>query len=373
MADKINILHLITSLNIGGTEKYLLYITRALKSNFNFCVGYLKQEGHVADELKREGIQIYRLNNLYNLFRFLKKNKIYILHTHLYRANIIGRIIGKVANVPVIVSSQRSIDGWKKFYYVLLDRITARFNDCIIANSQETKKILIKREKIEPDRISVIYNGVDIKDYVLGVGPTSLRTELKIGINTPVIGYVGRLHREKGVDLIPEIVSKLKQIIPKFKFIIIGEGPFKEELKKYIKKYGLTEDIILLDCRQNILDYIAIMNIVILPSREESFPQVILEAMKMAKPVVATDVGGVKELVINDLNGILISPYNPEAFVKAICRILQDKNKAYAMGEAGKKHVIENFPIDKMIKQTEQIYTKLIDEKTRINQHEEDI
>ena len=373
MTDKINILHLVTSLNVGGTEKYLLSVTKALKGDFNFFVGYLKQEGRIADELKREGIQVYRLNNLYNLFRFLKKNKIYILHTHLYRANIIGRIMGKVAKVPVIVSSQRSIDGWKKFYHVLLDRITARFNDCIIANSQETKKILITREKIDSNKISVIHNGININDHISDVGMPSVKAKLKIGIDIPVIGYVGRLHTEKGVDLIPEIALRLKQNIPVFKFVIIGEGPFKKKLARYIEKYGLTDNISLLGYKQNILDFIAIMDIVILPSREESFPQVVLEAMKMAKPVVAADVGGVKELVIDGVNGILVPSCNTEVFVKAICRILQDKDNAYAMGKAGRKYVIENFGIDRMIKETEQIYNKFIDEKIRINQHEEDI
>ncbi len=365
MDNQIAILHLITSLNVGGTEKYLLYITKALKSKFKFYVGYLKQEGDVAAELRAEGIPVYKLNNLYKLYVFCKKNKIQLLHTHLYRANILGRIMGKFANVSIIISSQRSIDGWKRLYHVLLDKWTINITDCIIANCEAAKKILIEREKVKSNKICVIYNGVDIKNYVTKITAILLKKELKINDSIPIIGYIGRLHCEKGVDYIPEIAVNLKKYIPQFKFVIIGEGPCKQELRREIKNRDLTENIILISGKENILDFISIMDLVVLPSREESFPQVILEAMSMAKPVVAADVGGVGEIVINGVNGTLVPPGDAEAFTQGICQILQDKNKAYEMGQAGRKQVLENFGIEKMINATESIYNKLIGQKIK--------
>ena len=363
MGNQINILHLITSLNVGGTEKYLLYITKALKNKFNFYVGYLKEEGSVAAELRAEGIPVYKLNNLYKLYTFCRKNKIQLLHTHLYRANILGRIMGKFANVPIIISSQRSIDAWKLFYHSLLDKWTMQFTDCIIANSEQTKKILIEREKVTSNKILVIYNGINTKNYIPKMDSGLLKRELKIDINTAIIGYVGRLHCEKGVDYIPEIAVNLKKYISQFKFLIIGDGPWKQELRKEIKNRYLTEDVILISNKNNILDFISIMDLVVLPSREESFPQVILEAMSMSKPVVAADVGGVGEIVINGLNGILVSPGDTESFTRGICQILKEKNKAYEMGKAGRKQVFENFGIEKLINSTESIYNDLINQK----------
>lgn len=363
MDKKINVLHLVTSLNIGGTEKYLLSVSRTLKDKFNFQVGYLKQEGPIAEELRKEGIPVYSLNNFFKLYRFLRKNKIHLLHTHLYRANILGRVAGAVTKTPVVICSQRSIDDWKKNRHILADRWTAGLADVIIANSQAIKSLLVEREKIPADKIEVVYNGVDTAGYVPRQTPEVLKAALKIDSITPVIGYIGRLHREKGADFIPEIASRLKRYVNNFKILMIGDGPLEEELKRNIEKRGLVKDITLISTKQNILDFIYLMDVVILPSREESFPQVILEAMKMAKPVVVSDVGGVKEIVTNGVNGIVVHRDDLEIFTQAIYHLLKDRNKALAMGQAGKEHVRRNFPLEKMIRETESIYNKFIDKK----------
>ena len=153
------ILHLITSLNIGGTENFLLTVLKNLKDKYGFSVGYLKERGQTADEIEKLGIPVRKFS-FFSLIDFLKKNNPQIIHTHLYRANIVGRIAGKIAGTPIIISSQRSIDGWKKFYHIWLDKFTANFCDLIIANSNAAKNILITREKISAKKIIVAYNGV---------------------------------------------------------------------------------------------------------------------------------------------------------------------------------------------------------------------
>ncbi|MFH1238948.1 MAG: glycosyltransferase family 4 protein, partial [bacterium] len=157
--------------------------------------------------------------------------------------------------------------------------------------------------------------------------------------------------------------SRLKRYVNNFKILMIGDGPLEEELKRNIEKRGLVKDITLISAKQNILDFIYLMDVVILPSREESFPQVILEAMKMAKPVVVSDVGGVKEIVANGINGIVVHRGDMEVFTQAIYHLLKDRNKALAMGQAGKEHVRRSFPLEKMIRETESIYNKFIDKK----------
>jgi len=207
---KHKILHLITSLNIGGTEKHVLALVKNLSSKYDMSVAYLKERGNTSDEIEKAGVRVFK-TDLFTLIKYLKRNEINLIHTHLYRANILGRIAGKIANTPAIISSQRSIDGWKKQRHIWADRFTSRYCDLIIANSETAKDILIKREKISARKITVIYNGVV---------PTTSHSLLTTSCFT--VGYVGRLHNEKGVCLLPDIAKKVIDKNANFKFLIIS-------------------------------------------------------------------------------------------------------------------------------------------------------
>jgi len=267
---KINVLHLITSLNIGGTEKYLLTIAKSQKTRYNLSVGFLKERGAIAEELEREKIPVYDLGNSWSLYRFLKEKKIHLLHTHLYRANILGRFIGRTAKVPIIVSSQRSIDDWKKFYHIWLDGWSSHFADRIIANSKAAKKLLINREKIPKEKIKVIYSGIEIDTLTPRKNQEKVKRNIGSENNTAIIGCVTRLHSEKGVQYIPAVGQKLKEQIPQLKLLIIGDGPLRNKLENEIENLGLGKDILLLGWRKDITDLLSIIDVFFLPSQEEA-------------------------------------------------------------------------------------------------------
>lgn len=360
---KINILHLITSLNIGGTEKYLLTIAKTQKTRYNLFVGFLKERGEIAGELEKGKIPVYYLGNPWQLYRFLKKKRIHILHTHLYRANILGRLIGGAAKVPIIISSQRSIDDWKRFYHIWLDGWSSRFADCIIANSKASEKILINREKIPKRKIKVIYSGIESDVLCPRKNQEKVKRSIEIEKNAVIVGCVTRLHTEKGVQYIPTIGQKLKEKNPKLKLLIIGDGPLKDRLKREIESLELTESVIPLGWRKDIVDLLSVMDVFFLPSLEESFPRAILEALAMARPVVATDVGGVGEIIQDRVHGLLAPPKDPEALARAILWMLKNKKKAQEMAEKGKERVEKYFTVNRMIEETEKLYDELIQEK----------
>jgi glycosyltransferase involved in cell wall biosynthesis len=356
---KIKVLHLITSLNIGGTEKYLLSIAKIQKTRYNLSVGFLKKRGKIADELEKAGVPVYYLGSPWRLWRFLRKEEIQLLHTHLYRANILGRVVGGLAGVPIILSSQQSIDSWKRIYHTWLDGLSSRFAHSIIANSHAAEKILVVREKIPAKKIKVIYTTIDTATFSYN------RDRPAIGKNgsTVTIGCVARLHPEKGVQYIPLIGQQLKEKIPRLKMLVIGDGPWRAKLEKTIGHLGLSENIVLLGWRNDIKDLLSAMDVFFLPSREESFPRGILEALAMARPVVATDVGGVGEIIRDKLHGLLVPPQNPAALAEAILWILENKGEARAMAERGRDRVREYFSLDRMMKETEELYSSLIRER----------
>ena len=362
---KINVLHLITSLNIGGTENYLLTLVKEQKNKFNISVGYLKERSIIGEKLEEAGIKVYKLNSLYKIYRFIKTQKIHILHTHLYRANILGRIMGKIASVPIIISSQQSIDDWKKFYHVWMDRFTARFADCIISNSEAAKDVLSCRDKVNEKKINVIYNGVNINDFNPKLKSNFSKKEWGLEQQDFVVGSVLRLHREKGVDYIPKIVMRVKEKIPGIKFLVVGDGPLKEKIEEEIKKLSLNKNIIMAGwiSPENIPSVLSFFDLFFLPSQEESFPQAVLEAMAMGKPVVATKVGGVSEAVLDGITGKLVSPDDPSALAECIVWMFNHREERIKMGEEGRKRVVNLFSMDKMISRTQKIYNDLIKNK----------
>lgn len=354
-----NILHVITSLNIGGTEKFLLNSLRYLKTDYNFVVCYLKERGPIADEIEKLAIPVFQVNGLRDLISFIRRHPMDIVHTHLYRANIIGRLAAHIAGVPVIISSQRSIDGWKNFYHVWLDRWTARYADVIIANSQAARDVLILREKIPASKIKIIYNGVEFVQDSFVQESAALKEKLNLAPGVTVIGSVLRFHREKGARLLPEIISKVVDKNPLVKFILLGDGPEKGELENLIRKQQLDSWVIFTGFQSQVRNFLAIMDIFFLPSKEESFPQVLLDALGAGLPSVSTDVGGVREIISPGETGLLAKSGDTKQLSEAIIWLLVHEVEAQKLGEKGKKLVAQNFILKEKMEQIKRIYCEI--------------
>lgn len=351
-----NILHLITSLKYGGTENYLYQIVQFLKNKFNFFIGYLKEKGYIAEKIEREGLPVVYFNNIFEIIKFIKNKNIQILHTHLYRANIIGRIAGKITNIPVI-SSQLALDNWRKFYHVWFDYLTTKFCKLVIVNSYFTKKQFVEKEKIPQEKIVVVYNGIDFNSFKPKYKKEKNLNEFNLDINYKIVGTITRLHKEKGVDFIPYIVKNVSKNVENVKFLIVGDGPEEKNFRLQLKKNNLSEKVYLIGFKDNIPDILTTLDVFFLPSREESFPQVILEAMTVGVPVVANDIGGINEIVEDGKTGFLVN--NLDMMVKKIIKLLTDAELHKKMIENSREKV-KNFDIKKMISQIENIYNSIL-------------
>ncbi|MCB4790827.1 MAG: glycosyltransferase [Elusimicrobia bacterium] len=359
---KIRIFYLSTSLNIGGTEKFLFTLIQSMVNEYEFTVGYIKEKGHIGELLEKNNVKVVHLPGFFAILKFLKENEFDMLHTFLFRANILGRIAGKIAKVPVIMSTQQAVDDWKCFYHAWLDGYTAQWCNLIIANSQAAKDLLCKREKIPASKIAVVYNGLDFKAFRPGRTREAVRNELKIETDIPIVAYIGRLHKEKGADFLPELIDKLKHCA----FIIAGDGPEKEMLEGKLRHLNAEKRVKLLGWRNDIADLLSASDIYILPSREESFPQSILEAMSCSLPVVAMNVGGVRELVQDEHNGVLVNHLDIEKFSDAVDGLLKDIKKAKEFGFNGHNKSL-NYSNDKMIGQVKSLYENMLS-RTRAHQ-----
>ena len=349
--DKPKIFYLATSLNIGGTEKFLVTLTENLSKQYDISIGVLKSGGAMEIQLKEMGIKVIHCPMPWQITGYLRLHRIEILHTFLFWAHIYGRLAAKFADTPTVITTQQAVDIWKKYYHTLLDRVTAPLCDYFIVNSMAAAKRLETIEKVPQKSIGLVYNGVDFSKFKTDDSKDEIRKELNIDTKSFVTACVSRLHYDKGVDFLPDIASKTPGCV----FLVAGDGPYMGLLKDKIKSLSLEHRIILCGWRHDIVRILKASDAFILPSREESFPQAALEAMFMKLPVIATDVGGVSELIEDKESGFLIGRGDTDHFATALKQIMDNRQLLLHMSERAYNKALQ-FSEDKMIRAVASIY-----------------
>lgn len=374
---KIKIVYVITSTGVGGAEKILYHTATGMDCNrYEISVCSLKKKGVIAEELAKRGIEVHCLHMankegfigwfssamaLFKLLPYLRSLRPEIVHSFLFRANILARIAGFLAGVPIVISSIRVMGGEKRYYHYL-ERITSFMVNHYLTVSESVKKYVIQNSKIPVKKISVIYNGMDIKrDHYLQ--EHEVKKPFAIEDGDRILVTVGRLHKQKGHCFLFQAVSKIQKEISSVKLIVVGEGEEGNNLKNLAESLDLTDNIIFAGLRDDVEKILPMAEIFVLPSLWEGMPNVLLEAMNAGNPVIATKVGGIPELVLHGKTGILVPPNDSNALAKAIVNLLHHKLQAKKMGEAGRTRVEEHFTISKTVVETESIYQKLLKEK----------
>jgi len=354
------IFYLITDLDIGGAEKMLFELVKRIdRDKFMPEVGCLKGEGILGKRLEALGIKVryfhiekpWDIYKLFSIFFFLRQFD--ILHSYLFHANIIGRVCGRIAGIPIIISSIRVCEK-KKLYHLWMDRITSWMVNLEICVSKEVKNFTIEKAGIPEHKLEIVENG--IPDSFLDA-VTSYRNKKA---HSFVVGTVARLSKQKGIEY---LLYAAKRVIKQFSditFFIAGKGPLASQLKELSIKLGISDKVKFLGFRNDIPELLSVIDIFVLPSLWEGMPNVVLEAMAAGKPVIATDTGGSKDLIDSNINGVLVEPGNSEALAEAILKLLGNPAQRQRLGESARKTVKERFPIDKMVSKTEQIYTQLL-------------
>ena len=364
VSDKIKIFFIIGTLDIGGTEKQLAELVMSLdKSRFDIVVCCLSHGGPLISKLLDAGIRVevigfrgFRHNNrgyirdlplilslLSQLVSLIKKEQPHILHGFLFWAYILGAYTAKIAGIPIIIASRRSLSNFKgdKWHYKLMERLANRFTELIIANSDAVKQDTLCQEKLDPSKVMTIYNGIDPTLYDDQPAP-GFRASLNIPEKTKVIGMVANLIHYKGHKFFIRACARIKSMYADVIFLLIGEGPMRIELEKLTRELGLEDDVVFLGRRSDVPLLLSIMDIFVLTSLEEGFSNAILEAMAAGKPVIATDVGGNSEAVIHGETGLLVPSMDSNSLADAINNMLCEPEMAEKMGRLAEKELQGN-------------------------------
>lgn len=368
---KINVLQLMTDSKIGGAEKVVLWLAKGFdKEKFNVKVCCLAKRGPIFNEIEKEGIEIFSLGmgskwdlfKAFGLIKILRRENIHILHSHLFHANLLGRIIGKFAGVPIVISCEH-IMGMESWWRLFLNRITSPFVVRFIAVSFKVGEFLINSVNIKRSKVTVVQNGIELEGVCRPIDTENKKKEIGISKDDLVIGTVARIHRQKGHVFLLQAAREIINNFPNVKFLIVGDGPLKKKMERIADDLGISKKIIFTGFCGDIPGIMSIFDVFALSSLWEGLPITILEAMAMRKPVVATNVSGNPEVVVDGETGVLVSPRDYQGLALALTRLLNDKDLRCRMGNAGYERVKELFGAKRMVADTEEIYRELLQKK----------
>ena len=372
MDSKIKVMYFTTTSKLCGAEKIILELSKRInKEHFEIMVCTIKNdlEDGLLDKVRDIGMQTASLC-VENKWQFCKSFRLYkiikdfnpdIIQSFLFFDNILARIAGKLGGVPIIISGQRNVPLAIPFLRNLVERFTISYSNLIISNTNGGKNWLINKFRLNSERVKVIYNGIGIEkiDYVQ---KNEFLKEIGLSGDEKIVGFIGRLEKQKGVQYLIDAVKILNEQIPSVHSLIIGDGKEKDILKKYSR--SLDCNVIFLGWKDNAPRYLTAFDLLVVPSLWEGMSNVVLEAMWQGIPVIATSVGGNTEIIEDDKTGFLVKPGDSQLLAEKIKVVL-----SLSAGERGsiirnaKNQIIKNFSISKMVQEFEKTYISLLSRK----------
>jgi glycosyltransferase involved in cell wall biosynthesis len=361
---KNKILYVITSLGLGGAEKLLLtYIKRLSpeKYSFHICCFRHKPDDLTAEISKYAEVTNLRISNKFNpviilrLIKLINRYQPDIIHTHLFQPRFYTTVAHLFSKKSVLIAHKHNNVNIKKHnVFIFLEMLSIIFNQKVIAISQSVKQSLIKYEFVPEKKIDVIYNGIECHNFYENINKSKILNEKKI-----IIGTICRLERQKGLKY---LLLAMKIILTKFpgaKLEIIGDGTLLNELQELSKKLGISNSVIFFGKFTDVKPFYKRMDVFVLPSLYEGFGIVLLEAMASGVPVIASNVDGIKEVVQDEINGILVLPKNPEAIAIALTRLIQNHQLYNQLVEEGLKRA-RVFDMHEHLMKLDNLYSSLL-------------
>lgn len=365
---QLRILHVVPTLDQSGAEKQLaLLATHLPRDRFETHVCAVTRGGFYEHALRDAGVPVYVvgkrarwdpfcLRRLTNRIREIRPD---VVQTWMFTGNSYGRVAAKLAGVRRIVASERCIDEWKSGYHLAVDRFLARWTDRFAVNSEGIARFY-EKSGIPSDRIRTIQSAVDPRDRPRGIDPAAMRRAIGAPEEAPLIGFVGRLWPQKRVQDLIWAADVLRLSGWSFRVVVVGDGPRRASLERFADSLEIRPIVQFLGHRSDAREIIESLDLLVLPSKFEGLPNVVLEAMQSAKPVVATRIAGTSEAVVDGETGILVPPRQPLELARGIRTILADPELGMRMGRAGQARVEREFRLDSMIQGYAELYEELI-------------
>ncbi|WP_338752828.1 glycosyltransferase [Bacillus sp. FJAT-52991] len=366
----VNILFLITGLHVGGAEMQVYQMIKGLKHmNYRPIVVSLLPVGPIGEKLEEEGITVYSLDMergkasisaVVQLNKILRKEKITIIHSHLFHANILARLMKLFHPTVKVVNTIHNINiGGRKRERLL--QYTNSLSDGITIISQAAKEHFIKVGAVSEERLRFLPNGVDTDIYQEKMSSkATVRRNLKLGDDFIWLA-VGRFDKQKNY---PNLLKSFRYVLNEKKqsyLLIVGIGTLLEEMKSLAADLNIADRVRFLGYRQDIPDLMSAADGFVMSSDWEGMPLVLLEASCVGLPIVCTDVGGNKEVVIHKQTGLLVKPKCSLSLSENMLQLMEmSEEERKEMGECGKNYIRDVYDLEQVIDQWDQLYQQVL-------------
>lgn len=368
---KKKVMHIVQS--PGGVERYILMLLKNMDlskyDNILVCSFDYDEEKFKDIVIAFEQVDMVReisfrkdISSIINVRRIIKKYNPDVVYMHSSKAGAIGR----VANIGLKNKSIYNPHGWafnmecskkKKLIYICIEKALAYFCDNIVAISEYEKESAIENRICDINKIQVIFNGIDIKEYERSsINKNQFKINNRIPKESLVIGMVGRISKQKSPDIFIKAALKIKQQVPNAFFVIVGDGEERNYIEDLIKEVGLQESVLITGWVKNSYEYIKSFDVAMLLSRWEGFGLAIVEYMICEVPVIATDVDAIPNLITNNRNGVLVKVDDVNETFDACMKILNNNNFKKSIVKNAKNIVLEKFNIERVVYQHNQLF-----------------
>jgi len=366
---RLRTLFVIDELDIGGTEQQILETVRRIdRDRFDPYVCCFRH-GAKAREIEALGVPVIhepkRLKAdpglVLRLAAMMRRERFDIVQTYLWTANTWARVAARLAGVRWVLASERNVDIWEEAYKRVIGRFLARSTDRIIANSEAVRQYLLQRGGLAPDKVVTIYNGVDFGRFRAPCDPAIRRSELGIADDVVLAGCLARIEPAKDHGTLLQALALISNRLPKLHLVLIGGGSEEERLQRMARELGIGERVHFVGFRTDAAEWLQSVDISVLSSVKEGLSNTVLESMAAGKAVVATDVGGNAEVIVENETGFLVPARAPADLGAALARVAGSWDVMTAFGEAGRRRADALFSVDSMVAHTERLYLDLVE------------
>jgi len=370
------IVYVVDNISFRGGERTFLQLVRGLpRTRYEVAVacspgGVFVEKLHdlgvpvIAAEMRRKR----RLDTVLALAREFRRRRPHIVHTQ-GRGDPFGRLAARLARVPAVLSTTAMIssryevrDRWRKAMYRLIDFTTDRLVDRYIVVNRESVAALTDRHGISPSRVVVIPNGIELDRYDPGRAQTGAwRARLGVPAEAKLIGGIGHLNWQKGF---PDLIKAFASLeVADLWLVIAGDGPDWDELRGLARSLGVAERVVMPGFVDDVPGLLADLDLFVLSSHREGHPMVLLEAMAMARPVVATDIAGVGDTIADGMDGRLVPAGDVAALAEAIAALIRDPDAGRRLGRNARRKIERDYTVERMVRRTAVLYEELLAEK----------
>jgi glycosyltransferase involved in cell wall biosynthesis len=381
----MRLLHLITRLSLGGSARNTIdSAAAAVREGYDTILatgpsGDELDVTHLATEsgcrlavipsLRREIAPLRDLRALLEIIGLIRRERVSIVHTHTSKAGFLGRLAARMANVPVVIHTPHGHIFYAYYgeartsFFIALERWSATFSDALVALTEDDMREHLERRIGTRDQYRVIPSGVDLEAFRKRAPDRDVaRSELGWSLNERILVGVGRLVPIKGFDVAVRALTPLRAVFPKIRLVLVGDGPERSRLEHLAAASGNLSNLTITGATRDVAPFLAAADVVIAPSRNEGMGRVLVEAMALGKPIVASRVGGVPSVVSDGRSGALVPPDDPAELARTVIELLQDPTRMEAYAKAAAERA-ERFSLPLMQQGLLKLYRELAAKK----------